>query len=65
MSRFDLDEDTSTMRMRLAAAPIELRNPTRKPPPRARGIAIGVLLGAAIWAAIVALGVAIWRWIAG
>ena len=60
-----LDEDTSTMRMRLAAAQIELRNPTRGPPPRARGIAIGVLLGAAIWAAIVALGVAIWRWIIG
>jgi fatty acid desaturase len=63
MSRFD--EDTSTMRMRLAAAPIELRNPEHEPPPRARGIAVGVLLGAAIWAAIVALGVAIWRWIIG
>ena len=63
MSRFD--EDTSTMRMRLAAMPIELRNPEHEPPPRARGIAVGVLLGAAIWAAIVALGVAIWRWIIG
>jgi fatty acid desaturase len=51
--------------MRLAAAPIELRNPEHEPPPRARGIAVGVLLGAAIWAAIVALGVAIWRWITG
>ena len=61
-----LDEDTSTMRMRLAAMPIELRKRERQAPPsRVRGIAIGVLLGAAIWAAIVALGVAIWRWIIG
>jgi len=50
--------------MRLAAMPIELRKREhRAPPSRVRGIAIGVLLGAAIWAAIVALGVAIWRWI--
>jgi hypothetical protein len=61
-----LDEDTSTMRMRLAAMPIELRKREHRPPPsRVRGIAIGVLLGAAIWAAIVAVGVAIWRWIIG
>jgi hypothetical protein len=63
MSPFD--EDTSTMRMRLAAMPIDLRKTPHAPPPRARGIAIGVLLGAAIWAAIVALGVTIWRWIIG
>ena len=37
----------------------------RAPPSRVRGIAIGVLLGAAIWVAIGALGVAIWRWIIG
>jgi hypothetical protein len=49
MSRFD--EDTSTMRMRLAAAPIELQRREREPPPRARGIAAGVLLGAIMWAA--------------
>jgi hypothetical protein len=61
-----LDEDTSTMRMRLAAMPIELRNREHQPPPsRVRGIVIGVLLGAAIWAATVALSVAIWRWITG
>ena len=61
-----LDEDTSTMRMRLAGGPIDLRKtPPHAPPPRARGIAIGVVLGAVIWGAIVALGVAIWRWIAG
>jgi len=60
-----LDEDTSTMRLRLAAMPIDLRKAPRTPPPRARGIAIGVLVGAAIWAAIVVLGVAIWRWIIG
>ena len=60
-----LDDDTSTMRMRLAAMPIDLRKTPHTPPPRARGIAIGVLLGAAIWASIVAFGVAIWRWIVG
>jgi hypothetical protein len=52
--------------MRLAAMPIELRKREHRPPPsRLRGIAIGVMLGAAIWAAIVAVGVAIWRWIIG
>jgi hypothetical protein len=61
MSRFD--EDTSTMRMRIAAAPIELRKREREPQPRARGIAAGVLLGAIIWAAIIMVGVAAWRWI--
>ena len=60
MSRFD---DTSTMRMRLAAAPIELHKREREPPPRARGIAAGVLLGAIMWAAMITLGVAVWRWI--
>jgi fatty acid desaturase len=61
MSRFD--EDTSTMRMRIAATPIELRKPESGPQPRARGILVGVLLGAAMWAAIIALGVAIWTWL--
>jgi hypothetical protein len=60
MSRFD---DTSTMRMRLAAAPIELQRREREPPPRARGIAAGVLLGAIMWAAIIMLGVAARRWL--
>jgi hypothetical protein len=62
MSR--LDEDTSTMRLRLAATPIELRKREYEPHSRARGIAIGVLLGAIMWAALIALGVAVWRWIA-
>jgi hypothetical protein len=61
MSRFD--EDTSIMRMRLAAAPIELHKREREPQPRARGIAAGVLLGAIMWAAIIMLGVAVWKWI--
>ena len=61
MSRFD--EDTSTMRMRIAATPIELRKPEYGPQPRARGIAAGVLLGALMWAAIIMLVVAVWRWI--
>jgi hypothetical protein len=59
MSRFD--EDTSVMRMRIAATPIELRKPESGPQPRARGIFFGLLLGAAMWVAIIALGVAIWR----
>ena len=63
MSRFD--EDTSTMRMRLAATPIELRKPELYPQSRPRGIATGVLLGVILWAAIIALGVAVWRWIRG
>ena len=63
MSRFD--EDTSTMRMRLAATLIELRKPELDPQSRPRGIAAGVVLGVILWAAIIALGAAIWRWIAG
>jgi len=63
MSRFD--EDTSTMRMRLAATPIELRKPELYPQSRPRGIAVGVLLGAILWVAIITLAIAIWRWIAG
>src|SRR5258708_6133649 len=61
VSRFD--EDTSMMRTRIAATPIELRKPESGPRPRARGILVGLLLGAATWAAIIALGVAIWRWL--
>ncbi len=61
MSRFD--EDTSTMRVRRAATLIDLLKPEFGPQTKARGIAIGVLLGVVIWAAIIALGIAIWRWI--
>ena len=60
MSR--LDQDTSTMRMRLEATPIELRKPEMGPQSKARGILVGVLLGVGAWAAIIALGVAVWRW---
>jgi fatty acid desaturase len=61
MSRFD--QDTSTMRMRIEATPIELRKPEMGPQSKARGIMVGALLGAAAWAAIIALGVAVWRWL--
>ena len=61
MSRFD--EDTSAMRMRMAATPIELRKPELGPQSKARGILVGVMLGAIMWIAIIALGVAVWRWL--
>ena len=61
MSRFD--EDTSAMRMRLAATPIELRKPEIGPQSKARGILVGVLLGAVAWAVIIVLGIAVWRWL--
>jgi fatty acid desaturase len=61
MSR--LDQDTSTMRMRLAATPIELRKPEMGPQTKARGILVGALLGVAAWVAIIALGIAVWRWL--
>jgi hypothetical protein len=61
MSRFD--EDTSAMRMRMAATPIELRKPELGPQSKARGILVGVMLGAVMWVAIIALGVAVWRWL--
>jgi hypothetical protein len=61
MGRFE--EDTSTMRMRIAATPIGLRKPELYPQSRPRGIATGVLLGAIMWAAIMTLVVAVWRWI--
>ena len=61
MSRFD--EDTSVMRMRIEATPIELRKPELGPQSKVRGILFGVLLGAVAWVAIIALGVAVWRWL--
>ncbi|OLC68324.1 MAG: hypothetical protein AUH79_03260 [Betaproteobacteria bacterium 13_1_40CM_4_64_4] len=61
MSRFD--EDTSAMRMRIAATPIELRKPEMGPQSKARGILVGVMLGAIAWAVIIVLGVAVWRWL--
>jgi hypothetical protein len=60
MSRFD--EDTSIMRLRLAATPIELRKPELEPQSRARGIVLGALLGALVWAAVLILGWAAWQW---
>jgi hypothetical protein len=61
MSR--LDQDTSTMRMRIEATPIELRKPEIGPQSKARGILVGALLGVAAWAVIIALGVAVWNWL--
>ena len=61
MSRFD--QDTSTMRMRMENTLIELRKPEIGPQSKARGILVGVLLGAVMWVAIIALGVAVWRWL--
>ncbi|HEV8552468.1 MAG TPA: hypothetical protein VGR65_03650 [Casimicrobiaceae bacterium] len=61
MSR--LDQDTSTMRMRIEATPIELRKPEMGPHSKARGILVGALLGVAAWAAIIALGIVVWRWL--
>jgi hypothetical protein len=61
MSR--LDQDTSTMRMRIEATPIELRKPELGPQSKARGILVGALLGVAAWALIIALGVAVWNWL--
>src|SRR6266508_5759602 len=61
MSRFD--EDTSAMRMRIEATPIELRKPEMEPQSKARGILVGVILGALMWVAIIALGVAVWKWL--
>ena len=62
MSRFD--EDTSIMRDRIVATPIELRKPEYGPRPRARGIVTGALLGAMLWVAIIALSVSVWKWLA-
>jgi hypothetical protein len=59
MDRFD--EDTSVMRERRAATLIDLLKPELPPQSKARGIINGTLLGAALWAAIVVLGVAIWH----
>ena len=55
-----LDQDTSTMRMRLEATPIELRRPEIGPQSKARGIYVGVLLGAMAWLLIIALVLALW-----
>ena len=61
MSRFD--EDTSIMRLQVASTPILLRTPQLAPHTRARGIATGVLLGLIAWTAIIAVGVAAYRWL--
>jgi len=58
-----LDQDTSTMRMRMENTLIELRKPEIGPQSKARGIMVGVLLGVGAWAAIIALAVAMWRWL--
>jgi len=57
-----LDEDTSTMRMRIDATLIDLRKAEIEPQSKARGIMVGALLGVGAWAAIIALGIAVWRW---
>ena len=58
-----LDQDTSTMRMRMAATPIELRKPEIGPQSRPRGILLGAVLGLGAWAALIALGIAVWKWL--
>jgi hypothetical protein len=58
-----LDQDTSTMRMRLEATPIELRKPEIGPQSKTRGILFGAMLGLGAWAVIIALGIAVWRWL--
>ena len=65
MSRFD--DDTSTIRLPVAGTPIDLSEPEDDPPYRTRtpGIITGALLGAVLWAVIIALGLAAWRWIFG
>lgn len=61
MSR--LDEDTSIMRHRLAITPIELRRAQVEPQTRARGIAVGTLLGAVVWIAATAAALLVWKWL--
>ena len=63
------DENTSERR---EANLIELRKPeparqtkARARQTKARAIATNILLGVIAWVAIIALGLAIWRWIAG
>jgi hypothetical protein len=58
-----LDQDTSTMRMRMENTLVELRKPEIGPQSKARGIMVGVLLGVGAWAAIIALAVETWRWL--
>lgn len=58
-----LDQDTSIMRMRIAATPIELRKPEIGPQSKARGILLGAVLGLGAWAALIALGIAVWKWL--
>ncbi|MDQ6620581.1 MAG: hypothetical protein M3Z31_12965 [Pseudomonadota bacterium] len=61
MSHFD--EDTSIMRHRLAITPIQLRRPRVDPQTRARGIAIGTILGAIVWVAAAAAALLLWKWL--
>ena len=56
-----LDQDTSTMRMRIEATLTELRTPEIQPQSKARGIMAGALLGVIAWVAMIALGLAVWR----
>jgi hypothetical protein len=55
-----LDEDTSMMRLRRATTLIDLHKPELEPQSRARGIAIGALLGALLWVGLISLGMAVW-----
>ena len=57
-----LDEDTSIMRTRILATPLELRHAEQEPQSRARGIGVGVLLGALVWVAAIAVAVLLYRW---
>lgn len=51
------------MRHRLAITPIELRRPQVEPQTRARGIAVGTLLGAIVWIAGAAAVLLVWKWL--
>ena len=63
MSRFD--QDTSVMRERRENTLIELLKPELPPQSKVRGITNGVLLGALLWAAIVALAALVLRHLSG
>jgi hypothetical protein len=54
----------SPMRLRVVSTPTAVRTPQPDPTHGMfRGIAVGVLLGAALWVVLIALGIAAYRWL--